>query len=333
MSSAPGEESWKKKMFPRCPEAESLRGMPVLCRSLMSGLKRWSFCLGFPAGTPLPAGSNWISLRSKDTCNRKTGRRSLWSFVACREQSWWLRRARRLAFLMAGVGESWEPQEWKLPKAQPAATPKSRSWPCHAPQLREAAINELCGFVLIRMEASSCYCLLLPYGFVSVQVTNSRLAGAPAEQRQSARLTLRMGPGSSGLCPRAGGTGNCSRDTCGLSFLWSQNIFQCLTWSLCPIPGRSAEHHPRSCWELPPALADALPSRLSHLWSAVAPRAVWHLPGCCRCSDVCSCVAGAPRGTAASGRTSRTGLQAASASAWASPCSPAASPSPSTASR
>lgn len=53
----------------------------------------------------------------------------------------------------------------------------------------------------------------------------------------------------------------------------------------------------------------------------LTPGQLWHLvlfdifPGFFLCSDVCSCVAGAPRGTAASERTSRTGLQAASASA------------------
>ncbi|KFV07524.1 Plexin-A2, partial [Tauraco erythrolophus] len=39
----------------------------------------------------------------------------------------------------------------------------SRSWPCHTPRLQEEMINELCGFVLIRTEASSYYCLLLLY--------------------------------------------------------------------------------------------------------------------------------------------------------------------------
>lgn len=66
---------------------------------------------------------------------------------------------------------------------------KSRSWPCRAPQLQEEMINELCVFVLIRMEASSCYCLLLLYGLVSVQIMNLWLAGALAEQRQSIWLT------------------------------------------------------------------------------------------------------------------------------------------------
>ena len=66
---------------------------------------------------------------------------------------------------------------------------KSRSWPCRAPWLQEETINELCVFVLIRMEASSSYWLLLLYGLVSVQVMNLWLAGALAEQRQSPWLT------------------------------------------------------------------------------------------------------------------------------------------------
>lgn len=60
---------------------------------------------------------------------------------------------------------------------------KSRSWPCHAPRPQEETINELWVFVLIRMEASSCYCLLLLYGLVSVEIMDLWLAGAPTKQR------------------------------------------------------------------------------------------------------------------------------------------------------
>lgn len=42
----------------------------------------------------------------------------------------------------------------------------------------------------MRMEASSCYCLLLLYSLVSVRIMNLWLAGVPAEQQQSAWLTL-----------------------------------------------------------------------------------------------------------------------------------------------
>lgn len=92
---------------------------------------------------------------------------------------------------------------------------QSRSWPCRAPQLQEEMINELCVFVLIRMEASSCYCLLPLYGLVSVQIMNLWLAGALAEQRQSIWLT----PHPQRPLSSVGWTGNCSWDTCGLSFL------------------------------------------------------------------------------------------------------------------